>query len=43
MILENDLMDDLILALKELDENEFVELANDWLGTEYTVDDVCWS
>ena len=42
MTSEADIMEQLIRVLSELDEECFLKIVNDYLGTEYTYDDVEW-
>lgn len=42
MVTEQDLMERLARVLLELDEESFIEIVNDYLGTDYTYSDIVW-
>jgi len=42
MVAEQDLIDRIVDVIRDLPEEEFIELANSYLGTEYTYDDITW-
>ena len=43
MVTDKELTDRIVAVLDSMDECEFLELANNYLGTDYAYDDIQWN